>query len=162
VTRGQAAKILALAAGYTDAIPGTLQTFADVPTDHPFWLYIERAARHGLINGYTCGAPGEPCNPLNAAGGGQLYFRPAASLTRGQLAKIIANASGLRYEGPPQRPTFTDVPTTHPFYLYIETLVAHGVLSGYQDGTFRPGLPVTRGQAAKIVANTFYASRIVR
>ena len=33
----------------------------------------------------------------------------------------------------------------------IETLAARGVLAGYEDGSFRPGAPVTRGQMAKIL-----------
>jgi hypothetical protein len=53
--------------------------------------------------------------------------------------------------------SFTDVPPDSPFYSYIECLACRDIIdiiSGYQDGTFRPGNNVTRGQAAKIVANS--------
>ncbi|HET7078451.1 MAG TPA: SBBP repeat-containing protein, partial [Chloroflexia bacterium] len=62
ITRGQAAKIIAISAGITETIPSTQQTFEDVPPGHPFWLPIEQLAEQGMINGYDCGGPGEPCD----------------------------------------------------------------------------------------------------
>ncbi|MBF6613969.1 MAG: S-layer homology domain-containing protein [Chloroflexi bacterium] len=50
--------------------------------------------------------------------------------------------------------SFTDVPVGSAFYPYIECLACKGIVSGYDDGTFRPGNNVTRGQLAKIVANS--------
>ncbi|HET7079622.1 MAG TPA: S-layer homology domain-containing protein [Chloroflexia bacterium] len=55
VTRGQHAKFVANAAGYTDAVPSTRQTFVDVPPSQPFRLYIERVAVHGVLSGYSDG-----------------------------------------------------------------------------------------------------------
>ena len=53
VTRGQMAKIDANAARLQPTpIPSTQQTFTDVPYGSPFWLYVERAALHGVISGY--------------------------------------------------------------------------------------------------------------
>jgi len=43
------------------------------------------------------------------------------------------------------------VPADNPFYQYVETAYAHGIMSGYGDGTFRPGNNATRGQIAKII-----------
>ena len=48
-------------------------------------------------------------------------------------------------------PHFTDVPTTDPFYAFVETAYNHTIISGYSDGTFRPGANATRGQISKIV-----------
>ena len=48
---------------------------------------------------------------------------------------------------------FTDVLEGSPFYAYVRCLACRGIIAGYQDGTFRPGNPVTRGQLAKIVSN---------
>ncbi len=36
---------------------------------------------------------------------------------------------------------------------HIEKLAEYGVVRGYEDGTFRPDEPVTRGQAAVMIAN---------
>jgi hypothetical protein len=71
-------------------------------------------------------------------------------VTRGQLTKIVVLAAGWPLENPPA-PTFSDVPTTDPFYQHIETAYSHEIISGYADGTFRPGNPATRGQISKIV-----------
>jgi hypothetical protein len=48
---------------------------------------------------------------------------------------------------------YTDVPLDHPFYVYIKCLACAGVVGGYEDGTFRPGNNITRGQLSKIVSN---------
>lgn len=48
---------------------------------------------------------------------------------------------------------FTDVDPSSTFYPYIKCLACYGIISGYSDGTFRPGNDVTRAQIAKIVSN---------
>jgi hypothetical protein len=47
--------------------------------------------------------------------------------------------------------TFSDVQPGDTFYTYIHYLYCAGVISGYGDGTFRPGNNTTRGQLSKIV-----------
>jgi hypothetical protein len=49
---------------------------------------------------------------------------------------------------------FPDVPPGSPFYGYVRCLACEGIVQGFGDGTFGPGLPVTRSQLAKIVANS--------
>jgi len=83
-TRSQTAKIVASAANYNEPPAG--QTFEDVPPSHPFYQWIQRLAARGIMGGYTCGGPGEPC--VN----NRPYFRPNNLVTRGQSAKIVANA----------------------------------------------------------------------
>lgn len=53
--------------------------------------------------------------------------------------------------------TFTDVSESNPYYESVEYLAAEGIINGFGDGTFRPDLPVTRGQAAKMIANALDA-----
>jgi serine protease AprX len=88
-TRGQLTKIVSEAAGFTDVIPGTQYTFADVQPNSTFWVYVERLLlnRPGVMSGYVCGSvPSEPCDAENRP-----YFRPNNPLTRGQTSKIVAN-----------------------------------------------------------------------
>ncbi|MFC5604843.1 S-layer homology domain-containing protein [Sporosarcina koreensis] len=47
--------------------------------------------------------------------------------------------------------TFKDVPPTYWASPQIEELSTKGIIDGYRDGSFKPGQPVTRGQAAKII-----------
>jgi hypothetical protein len=167
VTRGQAAKIVANAAGFADPVPSTQQTFADVPPTQPFWLWIERLAGRQLISGYTCGGPGEPCDPQNRP-----YFRPQSDVRRGQLAKIVAGAAGLTQPIPPAQQTFADVPPTQPFWLWIEEVATQGIIRGYTCGGagepcdaynrpyFRSYNAANRGQTSKIVAETFFPATV--
>jgi hypothetical protein len=163
VTRGQLSKIVSNSANFNDTFPDTQQTFTDVPHDNPFWLWIERMVAHSVITGYPCGGPGEPCDPEQRP-----YFRWGASATRGQISKIVSEARGFRDVILNTEQTYTDVPHDNPFWLWIERLTLHGVISGYPCGG--PGEPcdpqvrpyfrwfnnATRGQTSKIVANAFF------
>ncbi len=156
VTRGQVTKMVVLGAGWPLLTPAT-PTFADVPRGQPFYAVIETAAAHGIISGYACGGPGEPCDSQHRP-----YFRPSAPVTRGQIAKIVTLGAGYPIPAPPT-PTFADVPGGSPFYGYVEAAAGAGLISGYACGGpgepcdaqhrpyFRPGASATRGQTAKIV-----------
>lgn len=85
-SRGQITKIVANAAGVNDTVPQDRQTFADVASNSPFWLFVERLYARGVMSGYSCGGAGEPCDPANRP-----YFRTNAEATRGQIAKIVSN-----------------------------------------------------------------------
>ncbi len=162
ITRGQIAKMVSNAAGFSED-PGP-QIYEDVPVGSPFYDWINRLSMRGHMGGYPCGlVPEEPCEPPD----NRPYFRPSASATRGQLAKIVSNAAGIG--GDPTGLYYADVPEEHPFYVWIMRLTSLGVMSGYPCGTipeepcddqdrpyFRPFNNVTRGQASKIVANTFF------
>jgi hypothetical protein len=54
----------------------------------------------------------------------------------------------LQVSPAPQTATFTDVPTSHPFFQYIEALAASGVTTGCAPSQYCPDAPVTRGQMA--------------
>jgi hypothetical protein len=71
---------------------------------------------------------------------------PAASSTP-TLVPVTATATTCAL-------TFSDVGVGNPFYSHIRCLACRGIISGYSDGTFRPGNNITRGQIAKIVANS--------
>jgi hypothetical protein len=162
ITRGQIAKVVSNAAGFNEE-PGP-QYYEDVPPTDPFYQYINRLSIRGHMSGYPCGGENEPCGSNNWP-----YFRPYNTATRGQLAKIVSNTAGYDDDIPPDRQTFEDVPPGSPFWLYIERIMVNGkAITGYPCGDpgepcnpdnrpyFRPGNNVTRGQATKIVANTFF------
>ncbi|HUP27418.1 MAG TPA: S-layer homology domain-containing protein [Chloroflexia bacterium] len=157
VTRGQLAKIVSNAAGFTES-PDP-QIYQDVPASDTFYQWINRLSRRGFIGGYPCGGPGEPCVANRP------YFRPNASATRAQTAKIVSNTAG--YTETQTAQTFQDVPPSNSFYQFIQRLASRGIMGGYPCGGpgepcvanrpyFRPNNNITRGQSAKIVANTFF------
>lgn len=47
--------------------------------------------------------------------------------------------------------SFSDVPTSHRYYKEITTLADLGVIKGYEDGTFKPGVYITRAQSLNIL-----------
>jgi hypothetical protein len=142
------------AANYQDVIPSIQQTFTDVSSSNPFWVYIERAVLHGVISGYTSSPPctsGVPC------------FLPGNPVTRGQTAKFVSNAAHYTDPLPATQQTFSDVPPSHPFWLYVERAYLHGIISGYSTSPpcatapcFLPANGVTRGQTSKFIATAFY------
>jgi hypothetical protein len=94
LTRGQLAKIASNAAGFTDTPVAGSQSFADVPPSDPFWIFIQRLARRGVVNGYECGSGTiNPCTGLaETCGPGNLpYYRPCNNITRAQAVKVASN-----------------------------------------------------------------------
>jgi hypothetical protein len=154
-TRGQIAKVVSLAAGFSE--PVIDQTFEDVLPGSPFWVYIERMASRDIIQGYPCGGEFEPCGPEYKP-----YFRPNNPVTRGQLSKMTSEAFG--FSEPVSGQTFEDVWPGSTFYEWVQRIASRDIIQGYPCGGvgelcvppenrpyFRPNNHVTRGQTAKIV-----------
>ncbi|HMA34951.1 MAG TPA: S-layer homology domain-containing protein, partial [Chloroflexia bacterium] len=83
VTRGQLSKIDIVAAGWALVTPAT-SSFTDVLPGTAFYTFVATAYCHGVISGYSCGGPGEPCDGTHRP-----YFRQYNPATRGQIAKIV-------------------------------------------------------------------------
>ncbi len=138
-TRAEAAKIIV--GGLDITIDSTGSGFRDVNNQNPFYSYIQTLKNFGYSNGFGDGT-----------------FRPNQFITRGEVAQIVAKAKNkdlaTRTFGTQD---FRDVDNTHVFFKAIEflfsrTIEGERVVSGYEDGTFRPGNNVTRAELAKIVA----------
>lgn len=83
---------------------------------------------------------------------GRIYLNPNGNLTRAQASAMIGRSQAKGYAAADL--TFADagkIPAYAAFY--IQTMAAQGILSGYEDGTFRPNNNITRGQMAKILYN---------
>lgn len=72
-------------------------------------------------------------------------------------------AKAIDTEMPPKTPSkpkpeqdglFSDVHKSDGYYEAVLSLTERGIISGFPDGTFKPHNEVTRGQAAKILAQT--------
>jgi hypothetical protein len=53
---------------------------------------------------------------------------------------------------PPTTATFADVPSSHPFFPFIEALASSGITGGCGGGNYCPERPLTRGQMAAFLA----------
>lgn len=144
--------ILALATGTASPAaaeacpPAAVQHYSDVPLDHPFCREIGNATLGGWVTGYDDGT-----------------FRPADQISRQAVAAMLwkaANADGPAAPKPcdPASPSgFTDVPDDHPFCGHIRDAALTGVFEGYPDGTFRPGLSITRQAVAAALVRFRFA-----
>lgn len=80
-------------------------------------------------------------------------FRPQDSITRAEFVKILVNSFGVdtkaadKYKNP-----FTDVKEGSWEHKYVVAAYVAGVVEGDGDGTFRPNAPISRQEAAKMVA----------
>lgn len=59
---------------------------------------------------------------------------------------------GRQVSPAPVTATFDDVPTSHPFFQFVEALVGEGITSGCGSGDYCPDQTVTRGQMAVFLA----------
>ncbi|WP_139108688.1 S-layer homology domain-containing protein, partial [Caryophanon latum] len=135
VTRGQAAKMIANALGLQAT--STAPTFEDVPSTHQYYTHISALAEAGIINGDNGN------------------YHPNASLTRGQMAKIIARAFELELGG---EHLFSDVPKNHEFAPYINTLAQFDITTGKTETTFAMGDFVTRAQISSFIVRAQQAT----
>lgn len=105
----------------------TVAPFVDVALTHPFAYEINWLTEWSVAEGYDDGT-----------------FRPNGMVTRQAFAAYLYRLEGSPAVILPATPTFSDVPTTHPFHREIEWFVAAGIAEGYDDGTFGPARPVSR------------------
>lgn len=83
-------------------------------------------------------------------------FNPERSINRVEFTKIALLASGVQEPLPPcTNAPFPDVPKTAWFAPYVCAAKARGIISGFPDGTFKPGINVNFANGAKILAKTF-------
>ena len=110
----------------------------DIPNDSWAIESIAECLVGGVVGGYSDGT-----------------YRPDLPVTRDQMAVFISRAlaGGDAHvpTGPPVA-TFSDVPTDHWAFKYVEYTVDSGVVAGYGDGTYRPTPTVTRDQMAVFMA----------
>ena len=71
----------------------------------------------------------------------------ASAMAAGAVVAVAPQASANTVT------SFKDVPATNVHYADITKLVEGNYINGFEDGTYRPSVSVTRGQAAKIIAN---------
>ncbi|WP_145019223.1 glycoside hydrolase family 3 N-terminal domain-containing protein [Paenibacillus sp. Y412MC10] len=111
-------------------------TYTDVPKNHPFYLEIAIAAKHGLASGFP-----------------DSTFHPDAPMSRAETAAFLTRAYSL-VKG--QQPvTLTDT-AKHWAATPILVMSSNGLIGGYSDGTFRPDRSVTRAEFA------VFMSRVIR
>lgn len=80
--------------------------------------------------------------------------RPKANITRGEFTRMLVGAltnydpeTHAKYANP-----FDDVQEERYYRDYVSYAYFYGIVSGYEDDTFRPDDPITRAEAAGMIA----------
>jgi len=122
------------------------ESFPDVPTSNQFYALIENLFHKGVTGG--CGL-GNYC--------------PTNSVTRGQMAVFLLKGRfGSSFVPPPATGTvFNDVPASHPFAAWIESLAGFKVTGGCGSGNYCPDNAVTRAQMAVFLLKSEHGSAYV-
>jgi hypothetical protein len=105
---------------------GGAPTFSDVGPSNPFFDEIEWMNSEGITTGF---------------GGG--LFKPLAAVSRQAMAAFMHRMAGEPL-GPFPDPGFSDVSGSHPFSLPIGWMAHTGISEGYDGGTFKPSVAVSR------------------
>ncbi|MFD0679663.1 MULTISPECIES: S-layer homology domain-containing protein [unclassified Paenibacillus] len=138
VTRAQFAKILVEALGLPTT--ATITDFAD-DSEIPAWAkaYVTAAVKAGFIQGYE--------------ENGAKLFKADKTITRAEMSVMIANALNkavrksvdgeLNFQDAPSIPAWAGAS--------VNAAVSAGILSGYEDHTFRSSRPASRAEAAVII-----------
>ncbi|WP_261808005.1 S-layer homology domain-containing protein [Paenibacillus sp. N3.4] len=84
------------------------------------------------------------------SGIGNDMFNPDQDITRAEFAAIMVRGLGLKLEDGSS--SFADVKTTDWFNSAIKTAYGYQLISGFEDGSFRPMDKITREQAMTIIA----------
>lgn len=123
---------------------------------YPFGAYneekIQLLKKLGFTMAYTT-------KPGKAKLGVNKLLIPREGIFPGLTLQSFAEKLGVAYKPivPPPlhdpNQLFTDVKKGDELYESISILTSRGVINGFPDGSFKPFQDVTRGQAAKILAN---------
>lgn len=77
-------------------------------------------------------------------------YSPAQSITRAEFAALITRALGL---APAEAGTsFSDVRAGAWYTDAVQTAASAGLITGYTDGSFKPGSPITRQEMAAVLS----------
>lgn len=110
-----------------------LTLFSDVSGDEWYGGAVKRLTGMKLLSGYEDGR-----------------FRPSGNLTRGEAAKLICIAAGLKIGGEEPETVYSDC-EEHWAKLYIYSVTKAGLMNGYPDGSFMPNSPATRAEIVSVV-----------
>ena len=113
--------------------------FTDVNDDTAFSAAIYDLVSEGIINGYD-------------NGDGTSSFKPEATITRAEFAKIIVMAKeGANAVFNQTTTKFPDMTGSEWAIPYVAHASGAGIINGYEDGTFRPEATVTYAEVVKMI-----------
>lgn len=123
----------------------------DVDYEHGAYEQLERFLYADIIDGY------EESEVFEEDGEEYEYtsilLKPENNITRAQFTKILVNAMNLT-SGDIQK-QFSDVNSLDWYYNYVQIASSRGVITGKEDGTFKPNDKISRAQMAVMIYRAF-------
>lgn len=110
-------------------------SYPDVAEDYENFKAIEFLDEREVVAGYPDGT-----------------FGPENLVNRAEAMKIITVAFGLPLEEVEYEGAYPDVDKEAWFYQYVMSADNEGIVSGYPDGTFKPGQTVNLAETLKMVS----------
>ncbi|OGJ66822.1 hypothetical protein A3F36_00550 [Candidatus Peribacteria bacterium RIFCSPHIGHO2_12_FULL_55_11] len=125
-------------------IPAFAATFADTAAT-PYQSAFDYLARVQIVSGYPDGT-GKPYATLNRA--------EALKVVMGMKAEDRALTDRVRAALPPL-PLFSDVDQKSWYAAYVEAAFERKIVTGYPDGSFKPGRSVTVEEAIALLLRAY-------
>jgi hypothetical protein len=119
-------------------------------TNSTYTLVWHPKAFADVANHWSKDAVNDMASRMIVSGTSETGFRPEQSITRAEFAAILVRALGLSDKG--KAASFQDVAATDRFAGAVVKAGEYGLISGYEDGTFRPGNTMTRQEAIVMLA----------
>ncbi len=110
--------------------------YTDVTTTQWFSQHIGYLANKNQIAGYLDGS-----------------YKPYQVITRAEAATLLGRA--LKYDGTQTNTIFKDVSNDSFASGYIQKAVEADIITGYDDGTFKPDKTVSRAEMAILISKAF-------
>jgi len=115
----------------------------DVPDNHWARSFIEEALQTGIIEKYPDGS-----------------YQPDNKVNRAEFAKLVEHFMVKAYDDPGLETqffgnvsTYADVLNTSPIFNSVMLVSSRGIMSGFDDGTFRPLNAVSGAESLNIIRN---------
>ncbi|MGA9768016.1 MAG: galactose oxidase-like domain-containing protein [Blastocatellia bacterium] len=141
ISRQETAVFLSVLMTNVGNLPNSISTgYADVNNSNPFSKFITYVGKRGIPGVADSCAPGNFC--------------PTQAMTRKDMVVWLLRAHGIN-NPPPATQSFNDVPLNDPAAPYISEAVRRGITAGCGNGNFCPNQPVTRGEMAVFIVQTF-------
>ncbi|MFC5452338.1 S-layer homology domain-containing protein [Paenibacillus aestuarii] len=87
-------------------------------------------------------------------------FHPDANMTRAEFAALISKAFNFSAQSTSTAFVFSDVDNRFWANEAIIALVSHGIINGYEDGTFKPDKTITRAEIIAIICRLVNVSAV--
>ncbi|BAU26313.1 putative repeat protein (TIGR02543 family) [Aneurinibacillus soli] len=119
-------------------------------TNSTYALISHQTAFADVQGHWAQGAVNNMASRMVIRGVDENHFNPDAAITRAEFAAILVRALGLADNG--KNATFADVHSNDWYVGAVAKAQKYGILSGYEDGTFRPTKTITRQEAMAMIA----------